>query len=204
MTLAVTAADARTMGHTLAGGERMRHSITTVVAVLVLVACAAVVSAPPAAAAAPDRCLRGQWRMPNERANTFLQNLIGNPAMRVKSGVLTAAFGRTEARYGSTHFVLHLALGGTRTLQASATFIFESQYGTRRGKLLLGRGQTELVISKFKATKGGATATIPGPAPTITTTPAGATPYVCTRTTLRWKVPFPGPDGTWAAFDRVR
>jgi hypothetical protein len=204
MALAVTAADAPTMGHILAGGERMRRSITTTVAALVLVACAVVFSAAPAAAAVPDRCLRGQWRMPNERANTFLQNLIGNPAMRVKSGVLTAAFGRTEARYGSTHFVLHLTLGETRTLQASATFIFESRYSTRRGKLLLGRGQTELVISKFKATKGDTTATVPGPEPTTRTTPAGATPYVCTSTTLRWKVPFPGLDGTWAAFDRVR
>ena len=65
---------------------------------LAALACVAALAVAPAGMAA-DRCLRGQWRMPNERANTFLQNLIGNPAMRVKSGVLTAAFDATDARY---------------------------------------------------------------------------------------------------------
>jgi hypothetical protein len=152
---------------------------------------------------AADRCLRGQWRMPNERANTFLQNLIGNPAMRVKSGVLTAAFDATDARYGSTHFVLQLSLGDA-VLQASATFVFEATYGTANRRLVLGRGESELVISKFKAIKGSTTVTVPGGPPRVQRTPAGPTSYVCTRSTLRWKVPFPGPGGTWAAFDRVR
>jgi hypothetical protein len=155
------------------------------------------------ATSATDRCVRGLWQMPNERANTFLQNLIGNPAMRVKSGALTAGFNATEARYGSTHFVLQMDLGDA-VLQASATFIFEATYRTAGGKIVLGRGQSELVISKFKAIKNGRTITVPGPPPSTRAIPAGATPYVCTRRTLRWRVPFPGPTGTWAAFDKVR
>lgn len=163
---------------------------------------AALAPAATSGAGATSRCLRGQWRMPNERANAFLQNLIGLPSMRVKSGVLTAAFNATEARYGSTYFVLQLSVGELK-LRATATFIFESTYRTANGKLVLGRGTSELVISKFTAIKNGRTVSVPGPAPSIRRIPAGATPYVCTRSTLRWKVPFPGEDGTWAAFDKV-
>jgi hypothetical protein len=170
---------------------------------LALLGCTAAGAAMPATTAASDPCLRGQWRMPNERANTFLQNLIGNPAMRVKSGVLTAAFGGNQARYGSTHFVLQMTVGDL-ALRAAATFNFEAGYRTRSDKLVLGAGSSELAISKFQAIKGGRTVTVDGPAPRTTGTPAGATPYVCTSRTLRWKVPFPGPGGTWASFDRVR
>jgi hypothetical protein len=151
-------------------------------------------------AAAQDRCLRGQWKMSNAASNAVLQSLIPNPNMRVKEGVITAAFpaGNTM-RYGSTHFVLELAAGGLE-MEGTATFITEAPWSTRGRNLVLGRGRSELVISKLKATKGGTTQTISGGPPIIRSTPRGSTPYTCNRNTLRWRIPL---NGTQTLFRRV-
>lgn len=169
---------------------------------LVLVCCAAAFAAAPAQAAS-DRCVQGSWRMSNARANGFLQDLIGNPLVRVKSGVLTAAFRGGEMRYGSTYFVLEMSLG-TAVLRATANFLVEARYRTANRRLILSPGQSEITISKWKAIKDGKTATVPGLPPKTTATPAGSTPYTCANGVLRWKVPFPGPNGIWAPFTRVR
>ena len=68
------------------------------------------------------------------------------------------------------------------------------------GKLILGRGESELFISKFSATKDGRTFTVPGPGATTRRTPAGETPYTCRGDTLRWKIPL---NDTWTLFRRV-
>ena len=44
-------------------------------------------------------------------------------------------------------------------------------------------------------TKDGETFTVPGPPGRTETLPGGATPYTCTRTTLKWPVPL-GAGGT--------
>jgi hypothetical protein len=157
-------------------------------------------SAVSSGSTAADRCVRGEWRMSNAAANALLQSLIPSGNIRVSEGVLTAAFPRNgHMRYGSTHFVV-TADGGALVLKGSATFIFEADWNTRAGRLVLDAGRSELVISKFQATKDGRTVTVSGPPPTIRRTPPGATPYTCNRTTLRWRVPV---NRTWATFRRV-
>ena len=114
--------------------------------------------------------------------------------------MLTATFPRTgPATYGSRRFVVQIA-AGDMVLKGTARFSYEAPWETRNGKLLLGRGRSELVASQFTATQNGQTVTFPGPAPTIERTPAGATPYTCTSTTLRWKVPV---NNAWARFRRA-
>jgi hypothetical protein len=151
----------------------------------------ALLAAAPAGSelAVQDRCVVGAWKMSNAASNALLQSLAPNPNMRITQGVITAAFPRNNTmRYGSTHFVIELA-AGDMVMEGTATFISEAPWSTRAGKLVLGRGRSELVISKFKATKDGVTHTVPGGPPIIRRTPAGATPYTCNRTTLRWRVP---------------
>lgn len=173
-----------------------------VLAVLAVVAVAAAFSAAPGTAGtSADRCLRGDWRMSNAAANRLLQQLIGNPQLRVRRGVLTAAFDAREMRYGSTDFVVVISLADAQ-LEGVATFINELRYTTRAGRIVIQGGTTELNISKFTGTKNGRTITVPGPPPTSRTVPAGgATPYTCSRSTLRWRIPV---NNTWATFQRVR
>jgi hypothetical protein len=102
-------------------------------------------------------------------------------------------------RYGSTHFVVKVD-GGALVMTGTATFVFEASWSTSRGKLVLGRGTSELFISKFSATKDGRTFTVPGPGATTKRTPAGETPYTCRGDTLRWKIPL---NDTWTLFRRV-
>lgn len=143
----------------------------------------------PEGQTAQDRCVRGEWKMSNSASNALLQMLAPNPNMRVTRGVITAAFPRNDTmRYGSTFFVIELAVGDM-VLEGTATFITEAPWSTQGGNLVLGRGRSELVISKFKATKDGQTFTVPGGPPIIRRTARGSAPYTCNRTTLRWRVP---------------
>ena len=163
--------------------------VSAATAALGAVLVAGTASAGSAAANVQDRCLRGQWKMSNAASNALLQQLVGNPNMRVRRGVLTAAFARNDTmRYGSTDFVVQLRAGDL-VMEGTATFIFQAPWSTSRGKLLLGRGRSELVISKFTAYKDGQVITVPGGEPIIRRTPRGATPYTCNRTTLRWRIP---------------
>jgi hypothetical protein len=147
-----------------------------------------------------DSCVRGEWRMSNAASNAFLQSLIPTGNIRVGEGVITAAFPRRgPAVYGSTHFVVQIS-GGDMVLKGTATFHFEAGWETKEGKIVLQPGRSEIVISKFQATKDGRTVTVPGPPPTIRRTPRGAAPYTCNSTTLRWKVPL---NNTWTLFRRV-
>jgi hypothetical protein len=169
----------------------MRRSNAVALALAGLAAGVALLSAAPASSgpAAQDRCLRGAWKMSNAASNALLQDLIRNPNMRVRRGVITAAFPREGTmRYGSTDFVLQLR-AGDMIMEGTATFIFEAPWSTSRGNLVLGRGRSELVISKFTATKDGRTITVPGGDPIIQRTARGSTPYTCNRTTLRWRIP---------------
>ena len=154
----------------------------------------------PGEAAVRDRCVRGDWKMSNAASNAVLQSLIRVPNITVERGVLTASFPREGTmRYGTTHMVVK-ADGGALVMRGTATFIFEASWSTSRGKLVLGRGESELFISKFSATKNGQTFTVPGPGATTKRTPAGETPYTCRGDTLRWRIPL---NDTWTLFRRV-
>jgi hypothetical protein len=181
----------------------MRRSTAVALATAGLAASVALLClAPPAGSglAAQDRCVRGEWKMSNAASNAFLQSLVSTGNIRVVEGVITAAFPRRgPALYGSTHFVVQVS-GPGLDLRGTATFHFEAPWQTRTGRIVLGRGRSELVISKFAATKDGRTVTVPGPAPTIRRTPAGAAPYTCNANTLRWKVPL---NDTWTLFRRT-
>jgi hypothetical protein len=162
----------------------------------------ALVAASPAGSepAVKDRCVQGQWKMSNAASNAFLLSLVSTGNIRVAEGVITAAFPRRgRAVYGSSHFVVQVT-AGDMVLKGTATIHFEAGWETKEGKILLGPGRSELVISKFQATKDGRTVTVPGPPPTIRRTPRGGAPYTCNRTTLRWKVPL---NDTWTLFRRV-
>lgn len=154
-------------------------------------------------AGSADRCLRGDWRISNAAVNDLLQRIVPVPSMQVSRGVLTASFNAAEARYGSTFFNLTQALGPL-SLTATATFLTEARYTTRSGRLVVAGGTSELVISKFTAVKDGRQVTVPGPAPTTRSIPAGSTPYTCTASMLRWRMPIGSPSGTWVTFRRVR
>jgi hypothetical protein len=154
----------------------------------------------PGEASVRDRCVRGDWKMSNAASNAVLQSLIRTPSITVERGVLTASFPREGTmRYGSTHFVVRVD-GGALVMTGTANFVFEASWSTSRGKLVLGRGASELFISKFSATKDGKTFTVPGPGATTKRTPAGETPYTCRGDTLRWKIPL---NDTWTLFRRV-
>lgn len=177
----------------------MRRSLTALT-IAATAACLALVSPASGGPEAKDRCVQGSWRMSNAASNAFLRSLVPTGNISVVEGVLTAAFPRSgKAVYGSTHFVVQIAAGDL-VMKGSATFHYEADWETRNGKLLLAPGRSELVISKFTATKDGQTVTVPGPPPTIKRTPRGATPYTCSSRTLRWKVPV---NNTWAQFRRV-
>lgn len=180
----------------------MRSIVVAVVAVAAVGSLAG--SATPASAdlSARDRCVRGTWKMSNAAATALLRDLtspVGTSPLRVERGVITAAFPRTGSmRYGSTYFVVAADFGAL-VMRARGTFIYEASWSTRNGQLVVGRGRSELVISKFKATKDGRTVSVDGPPPSIKTVRAGATPYRCSRDTLRWEVPL---NGSWAVFRR--
>ncbi len=157
-------------------------------------------AAPSTAETAADRCLRGDWRMSSAAATRMLQQLLGSDLMRVRRGVLTASFNAREMRYGSTDLALTLSAGGLE-LEGTATFINELRYTTRAGRIVIQGGTTELSISKFTGTKDGRTVSVPGPPPTTRRVPAGGTtPYTCTRSTLRWRIPV---NNARATFQRV-
>ena len=180
----------------------MRRSIAAALALTCVAAGFALATAAPAGSGPTlkDSCVRGEWRMSNSASNALLQSLIPSGNIRVVEGVITAAFPRRgRALYGSTHFVVQVS-GGDMVLKGTATFHFEAPWATREGKIVLGAGRSELVISKFTATKDGRTFTVPGPPATVRRTPPGGAPYTCNRTTLRWKVPL---NNTWTLFRRV-
>ena len=153
----------------------------------------------PGEVAARDRCVRGDWKVSNSASNAVLQSLIRVPNISVERGVLTASFPREGTmRYGSTHMVVKV--DGALVMRGTASFIFEASWSTSRGKLVLGRRESELFISKFSATKNGQTYTVPGPGATTKRTPAGETSYTCRGDTLRWRIPL---NDTWTLFRRV-
>jgi hypothetical protein len=181
----------------------MRAMVTLIglSAVVALAALAGGAGSAPAAQEVRDRCVRGDWKMSNAASNAVLQSLIRTPTITVARGVLTASFPREGTmRYGSTHFVVKVD-GGALVMTGTASFVFEAGWSTSRGKLVLGRGESELFISKFTATKDGRTYTVPGPGATTKRTPRGETPYTCSGDTLRWKIPL---NDTWTLFRRVR
>jgi hypothetical protein len=178
---------------------RLLVSVFSVVAITLGVLTGAAGSS-PGEPSVRDRCVRGDWKMSNSASNAVLQSLIQSPNISVERGVLTASFPRAGTmRYGTTDMVVKVD-GGALVMRGTATFIFEASWSTSRGKLILGRGESELFISKFSATKNGQTYTVPWPGATTKRTPAGETPYTCRGATLRWKIPL---NDTWTLFRRV-
>ena len=148
-----------------------------------------------------DPCLTGSWRMGAAESTALLQQLVGLPSFTVTEGTITMAFGRGRMTYGSTVFVLRGDLGGQQ-FTAEASFLTEAPYRTRAGKIVNGRGTSEISYGEMTATKDGQTYSVPGPAGRTESVAAGSTPYTCTRSTLRWAVPTSG-GSTMATFRRA-
>jgi hypothetical protein len=163
---------------------------------IVLLLCAAVVSSGLAITggavagtenAAANRCLRGDWRTTQAEARRILGILTGGN-MTVAEGRLTASFSRTRMTYGSTHFVVRLQQGGF-LLEGTANFVYGAPYTTRGENIVVGRGRSELFISKFRGENNGTSVTVPGPAPTTRILPAGPIPYKCRGDSMNLGMP---------------
>jgi hypothetical protein len=137
--------------------------------------------------ASADRCLRGDWRTTRAEAQRILRILTGG-TMTVAEGRLTAGFSRNRMTYGSTHFVVRIQQGGF-LLEGTANFLYEAPYTTRGENVVVGRGRSELFISKFRGEKDGTSVTVPGPAPTTRALPAGRLPYKCRGGTMNLGMP---------------
>jgi hypothetical protein len=149
--------------------------------------------------AAADRCLRGDWRTTRAEAQRILRILTGG-TMTVAEGRLTASFNRNRMTYGSTHFVVRIQRGSF-LLEGTANFVYEAPYTTRGENIVVGRGRSELFISKFRGEKDGTSITVPGPAPTTRTLPAGPLPYKCRAASMN--LGMPGHPGEAMRFLRV-
>ena len=185
-------------------GRRQRRSL------LLATACAALVvtvlpSAPASQAATSavkrDPCLTGRWVMDSATSTRLLQQLVPVPGFLVTEGVISMTFRRGIQTYGSTLFVLTGTVGDT-TFVSESSWINESPYRTRNGRIVTGPGTSEVSYGDQTATSPSGTATVAGPPGRTTALPGGSTPYRCTRTTLTWPVPL-GPGGsTQARFTR--
>lgn len=137
--------------------------------------------------ASADRCLRGNWRTSRAEANRVLRVLTGG-TMTVAEGRLTAGFNATRMTYGSTHFVVRIQQGDF-LLEGTANFVYEAPYTTRGENIRVGRGRSELFISKFRGEKDGRSITVPGPGLTVTRLPAGPLPYKCRGNSMNFAIP---------------
>lgn len=179
----------------------MTRVVLTVLGVAVAVgALAGGAASSPTELSARDRCVRGDWKMSNSASNAVLQSLIRTPSIRIARGVITASFARDgEMRYGSTDFVVR-ADAGSLVMTGTGTFIFEANWSTASGRLIVSPGRSEVFYSKFTATKDGKTFTAAGPGAIVKRTPRSPAPYTCRGDTLRWKIPL---NDTWTLFRRV-
>jgi hypothetical protein len=137
--------------------------------------------------ASADRCLRGSWRTSRAEANRVLAVLTGG-TMTVAEGRLTAGFNATRMTYGSTHFVVRIQQGDF-LLEGTANFVYEAPYTTRGETIVVGRGRTELFISKFRGENNGRSITVPGPGLTVRRLPAGPVPYKCRADSMNLGIP---------------
>jgi hypothetical protein len=160
------------------------------------------IAAGEAGVATGPRCLQGHWRTTNVEANELLQRLVPLPELKVSRGVLTAAFGGGEMRYGSTSFQVAFSTAAL-VMRGSASFLYEARYTATRSRIALGRGSSEVAITKLKATKDGKTITVPGVAPTTRAIPAGSVRYTCRGGKLKLRPPVGAPGGAYVTFSRV-
>ncbi len=181
-------------------------------AVAILLAASAFAATLPAAAAsaaeptAPrrDPCLTGQWNMGPAASRALLSELVPPlPGWAVTNGTITTTFGGGRMRYGSTLFIIEGNVGANQSMKAEASWINESSYRTRNGKIVTGPVTSEVSYGEMSGTKDGETFTVPGPPGRTETLPGGATPYRCTRTTLTWPVPLGSGGTTMATFRRA-
>lgn len=149
-----------------------------------------------------DPCLRGQWRMGPAASTALLRNLVPIPGWLVTDGTITTSFRNGRMVYGSTLFILEGSVGDGQSLTAEASWINESSYRTRNGRIITGPVTSEIAYGEMTGTKDGRTYTVPGPPGRTQTLPGGATPYTCTRTTLKWPVPLGSGGSTMATFQR--
>lgn len=137
--------------------------------------------------ASADRCLRGSWRTSRAEANRVLRVLTGG-TMTVAEGRLTAGFNATRMTYGSTHFVVRIQQGDF-LLEGTANFVYEAPYTTRGEKIIVGRGRSELFISKFRGENDGRSVTVPGPGLSVRRLPPGPVPYKCRADSMNLGIP---------------
>lgn len=168
----------------------MRRSIALMLLALVSAAVGvayAGAAAGGAESASADRCLRGDWRTSRAEANRVLRVLTGG-TMTVAEGRLTAGFNATRMTYGSTHFVVRIQQGDF-LLEGTANFVYEAPYTTRGERILVGRGRSELFISKFRGMKDGRSVTVAGPGLRVRSLPAGPLPYKCRGDSMNMGIP---------------
>lgn len=182
-----------------------RHAAALLLAVA---AVAPALTAAPAMAAEPgavrrDPCLTGQWRMGPAASLELLSALVPIPGWLVTNGTITTSFNGGRMTYGSTLFILEGSLGDAQSLKAEAMWLNESTYRTRGGKIITGPVSSEISFGDLTGTKNGEAFTVPGPPARTETLPGGATPYTCTRTTLKWPVPVSSGGTTMATFRRA-
>jgi hypothetical protein len=108
--------------------------------------------------------------------------------MTVAEGRLTASFNRTRMTYGSTHFVVRLQQGDF-LLEGTANFVYEAPYTTRGENIVVGRGHSELFISKLRGVHEGRSVTVPGPGLRTASVPAGPVPYKCRADSMNMGIP---------------
>ncbi|MBK9740739.1 MAG: hypothetical protein IPO93_14855 [Actinobacteria bacterium] len=162
---------------------------------------AATATRPPTVAR--DPCLAGQWRMSPAASTQLLRELVPVPGWLVTNGTITTSFRDGRMIYGSTLFILEGTLGAGQSIKAEASWINESSYRTRGGKIVTGLVSSEISYGDLTGTKDGETFSVPGPAGRSETLPGGATPYTCTRSTLKWPVPVGAGGSTMATFRRA-
>ena len=150
-----------------------------------------------------DPCLAGQWRMTPEASTRLLRELVPVPGWLVTDGTISTSFRDGRMVYGSTLFILEGTLGPGQSIKAEASWINESSYRTRGGKIITGPVSSEISYGDMTGTKDGETFTVAGPPGKTETLPGGATPYTCTRTTLKWPVPLGSGGTTTATFRRA-
>jgi hypothetical protein len=182
----------------LCGMWRSRFALLTVFASALLAL--VVVSALPAASnpAPGASCLRGRWVASQAEANRVLQALAPGP-FRIR-GQLNASFLRGLFVYGSSAMVLETTTPGL-DLKAHGSFLYQAAYTVRNGNIVTQQGTSALSFDEFTATKNGRTASVPGPPDSSRTIPGGPTPFQCTRTRLKIKLPSFASSG-WVVYQR--
>ena len=160
-------------------------------AVLVMLVTAFAVSGTATAASSPGSgspsCLRGNWVATQGETRRVMRALVPG-GLFTSYGRLYMTFRGGAFQYGSTGLVLESSIGDA-TLTARARFFTLAPYTARTGLLTFRAGESTIEYGQMSGTKDGSTYTVPGPPTRTTATPGGSTPFQCSGSTLRVRLP---------------